>query len=109
MAAYPSFLADLLLLISVSSVQSIAYVRPSSANNVTCPDQPCLTFSDYAREKDHYFLDGTTFVFLPGVHQLDLQLWVENVSNLSLRFFEKDASTQIFLDPKVNITWMDLQ
>ena len=107
MAAYPSFLADLLLLISVSSVQSIAYVRPSSANNVTCPDQPCLTFSDYAREKDHYFLDGTTFVFLPGVHQLDLQLWVENVSNLSLRFFEKDASTQIFLDPKVNITWMD--
>ena len=114
MAGYSPFLADLLLLIRIiASVQSTSdsmityYVRPSSASISTCPDPSCLTFNDYAREKDRYFLDGTTFVFLPGVHQLDFQLQLENISNLSLHFFEKGGSAQIFLSPKINITWMD--
>ena len=102
-----------LLLATISSALPmkdgiIAYVRPSSASRVTCPDQPCLSFNEYAREKDQYFLDGTFFVFLSGVHQLNLQLWLENVSNISLGSLEGAAgSSQIHLSPTVNITWLD--
>ena len=72
-----------------------------------CPDQPCLSFNEYAREKDRYILDGTTFVFLSGVHQLDLRLRLENVSNISLGPLEGDGSVQILLNPMVNISGLD--
>ena len=83
---------------------AIAYVRPSSAGNVTCPNQPCLTFNDYAKEKDQYFLDGTLFEFLSGVHQLDLNLTVSNISHCVL---EGDGSVQILLSSVVSITFLD--
>ena len=60
------------------------YVRPFSAHNVTRPDQSCLTFNEYAREKDKYFLDGTSFIFLSGLHELSLQLWLETLQTLHL-------------------------
>ena len=53
--------------------------------------------NDYAREQDQYFLDGASFVFLPGIHQLDLQLRLENISNISLCVLEEDGSAQILL------------
>ena len=81
-------------------------MRPSSASRDVCPDQPCLSFNDYAREKDQYFLDGTSFMFLSGSHQLNLQLQLENVSNLSLGPLEGDRSIQIYLSLKVNLTWL---
>lgn len=81
-------------------------MRPSSASRDICPDQPCLSFSDYARGKDQYFLDGTSFMFLSGSHQLDLQLQLENVSNMSLGPLEGDHSVQVHLSPKVNLTWL---
>ena len=84
---------------------AIVYVRPSSKS--TCPDHPCLSFSDYVREKDQYFLDGTSLVFLSGVHNLDLQLQLESVSNISLGPLEGAGSAQIHLSPMVNITCLD--
>jgi predicted outer membrane repeat protein len=83
-----------------------AYVRPSGASRDICPGQPCLSFSDYAREKDQYFLNGTSFVFLSGTHQLNLQLQLENVSNISLGPLEGAGSVQVHLSPMVNITWL---
>ena len=94
--------------ISVNDGAIAYYVRPSSSqtSNVICPNQSCLTFNDYAREKDQYFQDSTSFIFLSGVHQLDLQLRLENISNISLCIVE-DGSVQIILSPMVNITWID--
>ena len=107
MASRLSFWLLLTILISAPSTNdgAVAYVKPS--NNVTCPDQPCRMLNDYAREQDQYFLDGTTFMFLPGIHQLDLQLRLENISNVSLGVLEEDGSAQILLSPMVNITWLD--
>ena len=46
--------------------------------------------NEYAREQNQYFQD---LVFLSGVHQLDRQLHLENVSNISLGVLEEDGST----------------
>ena len=103
----------LLLLSAVTSQNSIfsnavaVFVRPSE--NVTCPSQPCLTLNDYAREPGQYFLDNSTFLFLPGIHHLDYQLRVENVSNVNFFVFneEKDNTVKVFLSPLVTIIWMN--
>ena len=107
MVSHLSFWLLLTVLISAPSTNdgAIAYVR--SSNHATCPDQPCLMLNEYAREQDQYFLDGASFVFLPGIHQLDLQLQLENISNVSLSVLEEDGSAQILLSPMVNITWLD--
>ena len=43
------------------------------------------------------------FVFLSGVHQLDL----ENISNISLCALNGSGSAQIFLSPMINIIWLN--
>ena len=85
------------------------FVRPSE--NQTCPAQPCLTLNDYARQANQYFLDNTTFVFLSGVHRLDIRLRLENISNVSLIVLNEaqDDTIQVFLSPLVNITWVDCE
>ena len=103
---WPWFLLTITISALPTNDGAIAYVRPSSASGDICPDQPCLSFSDYAREKDQYFLDGTSFMFLSGSHQLNLQLQLENVSNLSLGPLKGDRSVQIHLSSMVNLTWL---
>ena len=64
---------------------TLNFVRPS--DNVSCTFHQlahCLTLSEYADKRDQYFLDNTTFVFLPGVHHLDVALNLENLSNVEL-------------------------
>ena len=109
MAAYSSLWLLLLVITSAFRLNNgaIMYVRPSSSNNVTCPDQPCRILNDYVREKDRYFLDGTSFEFLSGEHRLDLQLRLESVSNVTLYALKESGSVQILFGPMVNITWLD--
>ena len=82
-----------------------AFVRPNTS--VTCPSssQPCLTFNEYAQEVNQYFVDNTTFLFLPGTHELDVQLDLENLSNISFVPSALNDIIQILLSPSVNITW----
>ena len=86
-----------------------AFVRPNT--NVTCPSssQPCLTFSEYAQEVNQYFVDYTKFFFLPGTHELDAQLELENLSNISFTPYDEintlNDTVQILLSPSANITW----
>lgn len=84
-----------------------AFVTPSE--DVACPSQPCLTLNDYARETDQYFVDNTTFVLLTGIHQLDIQLHLENLSNITLFVIDEvqHDNIKIFLSPSVNIMWTD--
>ena len=79
------------------------------SENETCPAQPCRTLSEYAREANRYFLDNTIFTFSSGVHQLDIHLHLENVSNVSFTVLNEaqDHTVQILLSPLVNITWSD--
>ena len=86
------------------TVAKEVFVTPSE--NVTCSSQsPCLTLNEYAREADLYFVDNTTFIFSPGVHHLDVQLNLENLSNLTLLGSYEVEVTHIILGQAVNITW----
>ena len=80
------------------------FVTPS--DNVTCGSQsPCLTLNEYAREAEQYFVDNITFIFLPGVHHLDLQLNLENISNLTFLGSYEEEVTQILFNNGSNIMW----
>ena len=83
----------LLTTISVSAFPTsdgaIIYVKPSSASNAACPDQPCITLRDLYI----YISDGASFVFLSGVHKLDLAcLLIKGRSNVSLSTLEGNGS-----------------
>ena len=78
------------------------FVKPE--NDINCTYQPsCLTLNEYVTQKEQYFLDNTTFMFLPGFHQLDVQLNVENLSNISFIGTEEPL-VQVSLSEAVNIT-----
>ena len=86
-----------------------AFVRPSE--NISCSSQPCLTLNEYAREADQYFVDNTTFMFLPGIHQLDIQLNLVSVSDIVLLSSNEvqNDTPQIQLSPLVKITWTNCE
>ena len=61
-----------------------AFVRPNSS--VSCANsssqQPCLTLNEYAQQVEQYFVNDTTFLFLPGTHELDVQLYLDTDAQL---------------------------
>ena len=83
----------------------IFYVK--LGDDMNCTYQPsCLTLNEYVTQKEQYFLDNTTFMFLPGIHQLDVQLNVENLSNISF-IGREEPLVQVSLSEAVNITWIN--
>ena len=91
---------------------STVYVKPYSYE-VACPDEPCLTFGDYTSELDTYFISNTTFIFLPGIHKVEFNLRLENVSKMEFRGSMNIwlptliGTPKITFSPLVNITWVD--
>ena len=90
----------------------LAFVRPNSSVSCASSQQrPCLTFNEYAQQVDQYFVDNTTFLFLPGIHELNAPLDLKDLSNISLvplsefKGINESDAVQLFIDPSVNITW----
>ena len=87
----------------------LAFVRPNSS--VSCANSssqpPCLTFNEYAQQVEQYFVNDTTFLFLPGTHQLDIQLNLEGLSNIAFGSIDDPGAqnAQILFSPSANITW----
>ena len=90
----------------------LAFVRPNSSVSCASPQQrPCLTFNEYAQQVDQYFVDNTTFLFLPGTHELNVPLNLKDLSNISFApLNDLDAqNVQILLSPSANITWTNCE
>jgi hypothetical protein len=88
----------------------LAFVRPNSSVSCASPQQrPCLTFNEYAQQVDQYFADNTTFLFLSGTHELDIQLDLEDLSNIAFAPLDDHLDSQIHLSPSVNITWTNCE
>ena len=92
-----------------SEVAQYYYVTPLVPENSTCPYQPCLMLSEYASEVDQYFVNESTFVFLPGTHALDNQLHIKNVSGIHfIAIDQRDSDAQpvkILFRLLANIVW----
>ena len=87
----------------------LAFVRPNLSVSCASPQQrPCLTFNEYAQQVDQYFVDNTTFLFLPGTHELNLPLDLKDLSNVSFAPLD-DLDAQILLSPSANITWTNFE
>ena len=56
----------------------VYYVTPTA--NTSCPDEPCLTISEYAAQPHQYFNSTTTMLFLEGEHLLSTDLSFKNFS-----------------------------
>ena len=75
----------LLLLVSISSLfplvkSSVYYVKPSNQQvNITAN-----TLDYYLQNAEKYFVSNTQLCFLPGIHQLNTVIKIQNVCNFSL-------------------------
>ena len=79
---------------------STYFIQPSEFGN--------QTLDDYVREPDKYFVDNTTFIFLPGIHRLNISLDLENISNVIFLVSDEDElknDVSLVFSPLVNITW----
>ena len=106
LSCWPLSVATLFFCSIVFTNAEMFFVKPE--NDMNCTYQPsCLTLNEYVTQKEQYFLDNTiTFMFLPGIHQLDVQLNVENLSNISF-IGTDEALVQVSLSEAVNITWIN--
>ena len=86
----------------------INYVKPHGLNGTECPDEPCLTLDAYTNNTEKYFIANTTFVFLSGVHRLEFNLSLENLTDIALYgSYDSPNTTQIIFNPLVWFKWID--
>ena len=77
------YLALLQPLYCSTSNTNTYYVKPNDDDNVCIKQHPCHTLNEYAKEPNRYPSASATFVFLPGEHILEGEMWVLNNSNVS--------------------------
>lgn len=59
--------------------------------NTSCPEEPCLTISEYATQPRGYFTPRATMIFLPGEHTLTRNFFLQDMDELSLRCYPGDG------------------
>ena len=76
------------------------YVKPQTNS---CPrrDMPCLTLNEYINNSHQYFKSNTTFIFLPGQHNINRSVKISNVSDM---LWTGTGENSEQLDVLVNVT-----
>ena len=67
---------------SSKETPSIYHITPSP--NTLCPNEPCLTISEFIDQANQYIALNTTLMFLPGTHTVKSSLLVEGIASLTL-------------------------
>ena len=83
------------------------YVKPHE--NLTCPDDPCMTLEAYTEAAETYFVSNTNFVFLPGSHHYSGYLRLINITNMQFQgslSFSAEHPVQIIFNPDSNLTFI---
>ena len=71
-----------LINLNICSAQNTYHV--SSTTDSACPSTPCLNFSQYVQNSETYFTSNTTFIFRPGDHIVEGNVFIANVNTLKL-------------------------
>lgn len=89
--------------VCISHASQRNYVKPYE--NLTCPDDPCMTFEAYTEAAETYFVSNTNFVFLPGDHHYSGCLRLINVTNMKFQgpFSSAEHSVLIIFNPDSNL------
>ena len=77
------------IVLSEAAVGKVLYVKPFNGTSTVCPlDHPCCMIDEYASRMDRYIsTNGTTFVFLPGVHKLSRDFDVSGIRKLAMHAY----------------------
>ena len=96
--------------INSQSTRKLNYVTPSQSNTSPCPirEWQCLTLNEYAGNSSQYLVSNTTFVFLPGNHQLDIKVTLESLQNVSF-LGEPENAVTVSLGPQAGLSWMNCE
>lgn len=91
----------------------LKYVTPiqSSTSLDPCPvgEWQCLTLNEYMSNSSQYFVSDTTFIFLPGKHQLDIDIRLQNLQNVSLIGEPTNTAVTLSLGPQAGLSWMNCE
>lgn len=70
--------------VKIFGTQAHHYIIPSM--NVQCPQDSCITLSQFAADPDSYVdNDNVIYIdFLPGTHSLDREIFLAHVNNVSM-------------------------
>ena len=99
----------LLSTLHISLTRTIKYVSPVSSitSQSPCPfAEECLTLNEYMSNSSQYFVSNTTFVFLQGDHQLDIEMKLEGLQNISL-IGETEGTVTLSLSSQAGLSWMN--
>ena len=77
------YLALLQPLYCSTSNTNTYYMKPKNDDILCVKQHPCHTLNEYVKEPNRYPSASATFVFLPGEHILEGEMWVLNDSNVS--------------------------
>ena len=80
---FVALLVALLSLQNVISASNKLYNIVPSPSQV-CPEEPCITLSQFAANTDSYLGPNTTLSFLPGRHVLDSEFHITNIHSLTM-------------------------
>ena len=92
--------------VCISHASRRNYVKPYE--NLTCPDDQCMTFEAYTEAAETYFVSNTNFVFLPGDHHYSGCLRLINVTNMQFQgpLSSAEHPVQIIFHPGSNLTFI---
>lgn len=77
------FLLTFLLCSLNQATSHVYHIRTNSISTNSCVTS-CLTLTEYATNFSHYLHSNTTLVFLPGIHNLKVNLSVSNIVSFSM-------------------------
>ena len=69
---------------------SVYHITPSP--DTLCPNEPCLTISEFIDQANQYIALNTTLMFLPGTHTVKSGLLVEGIDSLTLLGMDSNSS-----------------
>ena len=85
----------LFLLVYADSAYSQVHYYITPSLNVSCPQDPCLTLSQFAADSNSYLGNETniSLSFLPGNHSLDRELSLSQADNFSMAKDIRESGT----------------
>jgi len=104
-----SFIMFTLLLLSSllhTTTCTVYTVIPEGDLNTTC--KHCHNLRYYLRYSTKYFISGTQLVFLPGLHQLQKNLIIQNVPNVSLIGNANSANQDVIIQCKDSLDFIGI-
>ena len=71
--------------------------------------EPCYLFESFAEESEAEIFSNSVVLFLPGTHEMNINLRLENLTNVEFNVYLPSLETLVLLGPLANITWIECE